>query len=159
MTIRHIFISDDHNFYGRHGKGALDHPMREVVEAQCVAGKGIVGDRFYDYKPDYKGQITLFSWEVYESIQSEFDIANLDPSAFRRNVLVEGADLNTLIGKHFDLQGIELLGTEEAKPCYWMNGAIAEGAEEAMKGRGGLRAKILSTGTLRAESAPASKSA
>ena len=151
MTIRHIFISDDHSFYGRHGQGAADYPMREVAEAQCVAGKGIVGDRFYDYKPDYKGQITLFSWEVYEAVRSEFGVPDLEPSAFRRNVLVEGADLHSLIGEHFEIQGVGFLGTEEASPCYWMNSAIAEGAEEAMRDRGGLRAKILSTGPLRAE--------
>ena len=58
-------------------------------------------------------------------------------------------DLNSLIDNEFKLQGINFLGTQEAAPCYWMNGAIAEGAEEAMKGRGGLRAKILTNGRLK----------
>ena len=53
------------------------------------------------------------------------------------------------IDNEFELQGINFLGTQEAAPCYWMNGAIAEGAEEAMKGRGGLRAKILTNGRLK----------
>ncbi len=154
MKIRHIYIADDHSFYGRHGKDAADYPIHEATEAQCVAGKGIVGDRFYDYKPDYKGQITFFSWEVYRDLCETFELDDPPPSIFRRNIIVEGADLNALIGEHFKIQGIEFLGTEEAKPCYWMNGAVAEGAEEAMKGRGGLRAKILSNGTLRPDHVP-----
>jgi len=150
MNILHIYISDDHNFYGRHNQPAGEHPMTEVTEAECVAGKGITGDRFFDYKPDYKGQITFFSQEVYEDLCLLFNLVKVPPSVFRRNVIVEGVDLNELIGKEFEVQGIRFLGTVEATPCYWMNGAVAEGAEEAMKGRGGLRAKILTSGTLRA---------
>ena len=150
MNILHIYISDDHNFYGRHNQPAGEHRMIEVTEAECVAGKGIIGDRFFDYKPDYKGQITFFSREVYEGLCHLFNLVKVPPSVFRRNVIVEDVDLNELIGKEFEIQGIRFLGTVEATPCYWMNGAVAEGAEEAMKGRGGLRAKILTSGTLRA---------
>ena len=151
MNIRHIYISDDHNFYGRHGKPAGERPMLEVTAAKCVAGKGIIGDRFFDYKPDYKGQITFFSHEVYEDLCLTFNLLNIPPSIFRRNVIVKDIDLNELIGSEFEIQGIRFLGTVEATPCYWMNGAVAEGAEEAMKGRGGLRAKIRTSGTLRPE--------
>ncbi len=150
MNILHIYISDDHNFYGRHNQPAGEHPMIEVTEAECVAGKGITGDRFFDYKPDYKGQITFFSQEVYEDLCRSLNLVEVLPSVFRRNVIVEGVNLNELIGKEFEIQGIRFLGTVEATPCYWMNGAVAEGAEKAMKGRGGLRAKILTSGTLRA---------
>ena len=148
-VIHNIFISEDHNFYGRHGKAPGTTPMVEVNEVICEAGKGIVGDRFYNYKEDYKGQITFFSLEVYNDISATFEIENLSPSAFRRNVIISGINLNSLIDNEFKLQGINFLGTQEAAPCYWMNGAIAEGAEEAMKGRGGLRAKILTNGRLK----------
>lgn len=150
MRIRHIYISEDHNFFGHHGKPAGETPMLEVAEAQCVAGKGIVGDRFYGYKPDYKGQVTFFDWATHLAIREQFGLPDdLPPSVFRRNIITEGADLNALIGEHFSVQGVEFLGTVESAPCYWMNGAVAEGAESALEGRGGLRAKVLSTGTLR----------
>ena len=123
--------------------------MIELDEVELIKGKGIVGDRFHNYKEDYKGQITFFSLEVYNDISETFEIENLSPSAFRRNVIISGIDLNSLIDNEFKLQGINFLGTQEAAPCYWMNGAIAEGAEEAMKGRGGLRAKILTDGRLK----------
>lgn len=126
--------------------------MLEVENVECVADEGLRGDRFFGYKENYKGQITFFSFETYQRLCAELDVSDKDPSVFRRNVIVEGGDLNALIGKTFEVQGITFSGSEEAKPCYWMNQAFAEGAEEAMKGHGGLRARILSDGILRRES-------
>ena len=69
----------------------------------------------------------------------------------RRNVITAGVDLNSLIGKKFILQGVEFEGTCECSPCYWMDAAIAPGAEAALQGRGGLRARILTGGKLRVD--------
>lgn len=125
--------------------------MIEVDEVACVAGKGLMGDRFFGWKEDYKGQITFFAHEVYERLCEQFAVTGVEPSVFRRNVITKDTDLNALIGVEFEVQGIRFLGTEESRPCYWMNQAFAEGAEDAMKGVGGLRAKILSDGVLRRE--------
>ncbi len=64
-------------------------------------------------------------------------------------MVLSGADLNSLIGKEFRLGGIHLSGSEEARPCYWMDEACAPGTEEFLKGNGGLRCRILSSGVLR----------
>ncbi len=126
--------------------------MTRVSQVQCAAGRGLEGDRFYDYKESYKGQVTFFSLAVFEALCQRFQIQDKDPSVFRRNILVSGADLNDYVDREFELQGIRFAGTEEARPCYWMNQAFADGAEEAMRGHGGLRARILSDGILREES-------
>ena len=123
-------------------------------KVECVAGRGIRGDRFFDYKEDYKGQITFFSVETFRKLQRELAADNADFSATRRNVLLEGADLDALIGKEFEIQGVRFLGTEECKPCYWMNGAVHPRAETWLKNRGGLRARILTDGVLRAGREP-----
>ena len=149
MQILHLYISPAHNYFGHHGKPAGEAPAQEVEEIQCVAGKGIVGDRFFDFKENYKGQITFFEDEVYKRLRDEFQVADVPPAVFRRNVITRGADLNGLIGKEFELQGVRFYGCEECRPCYWMDQAFAAGAEAAMKGHGGLRARILSDGTLR----------
>ncbi len=125
--------------------------MIEVGEIECIAGKGIRGDRFFDYKENYKGQITFFEWETFLALKEKFGVFDRGPEVFRRNVIVEGISLNDLIGHTFDLQELRFEGVEEARPCYWMNQAFCEGAEEALRGRGGLRARILSSGTLRAD--------
>ena len=126
--------------------------MIEVPVIECVAGRGIRDDRYFDFKDDYKGQITFFSLEIFEKLCGAFELQDCAPAAARRNVITRGVDLNELIGREFEVQGVSLCGTQECAPCYWMNGAFAPGAKEFLKGRGGLRAKILSDGGLRSNS-------
>lgn len=149
MEICHLFISTGHNFVGHHGREPDTHPMIETPEIECVAGRGIRGDRYFDFKDDYKGQITFFALEVFDELCNAMQIHASSPSLARRNVITRGVDLNELIGQEFKAQGVRFLGMEECRPCYWMDGAFAPGAQEFLKGRGGLRAKILTDGKLR----------
>jgi MOSC domain-containing protein YiiM len=150
ITIKHLFISPGHNFFGHHGKSPSAHPMIEVPEVRCFAGRGLEGDRFCDFKPDYSGQVTFFSSEVYDELCARLEVWDRPPSAFRRNVITRGVDLNTLIGQEFAIQGVRFLGTVECSPCHWQEIAFAPGTEAALEGCGGLRAKILTDGVLRA---------
>jgi MOSC domain-containing protein YiiM len=143
-----MFISPGHNYFGHHGRPPDDYPLVEVREIECVAGHGIRGDRFYDYKANYKGQITFFSQEVFDGLRAAFPFAEKTAGALRRNVVVSGANLNALIGEEFELQGVRFLGTAHCRPCYWLDHAFAPGAEAWLKGNGGLRAQILTSGTL-----------
>ena len=149
MSIRHLYISSGHNFFGHHGQEPGTSPNIEVPQIECIAGRGIRGDRFLDYRDDYKGQVTFFSMEVFEDVCRQLGIGGLSPSVVRRNIITQGVDLNLLIGKTFRVQGLEFEGICECKPCYWMDRAMAPGAEDLLRGRGGLRAKVLSGGTLR----------
>ena len=148
MELAHLYLSKEHNYFGHHGKPAGSAPMEEVERVHCVAGKGIEGDRFFDWKEDYKGQVTFFAMETLERLEQELGIAGKPPSVFRRNIVTRGVDLNDWIGQEFEIQGVRFFGTEEAKPCYWMDQAFGPGAEQALRGRGGLRAKVLSDGWL-----------
>jgi MOSC domain-containing protein YiiM len=148
VQIRRLYISTGHNFFGRHEQEPGNHPMLECGQVECVAGRGIMGDRFFDFKPDYSGQITFFSWEVYERLCEALNVRDRGPSVFRRNAIVSDTDLNALIGCEFEVQGIRFLGRKECSPCYWMDRAFAVGAETFLKGQGGLRAAILTSGTL-----------
>lgn len=149
MVIEHIYISPGHNYFGHHEKPPGEHLMVEVAEVECVAGKGLMGDRFFGFKEDYKGQATFFAMEVHEDLCRILGVQDRAPSVFRRNILTRGVDLNGLIGKHFELQGVEFEGVSECTPCYWMDQAFGAGAEAALKNRGGLRARILTDGVLR----------
>jgi MOSC domain-containing protein YiiM len=148
MIIRQIFVSPGHNYFGHHGRAPDDHPLLEVQKIECVAGHGIRGDRFYDYRDNYKGQITFFSVEVFEKLAARFGLTNKSAGDLRRNVIVSGVNLNDLIGEEFSIQGLRLRGTAHCRPCYWMNHALAPGAEEFLHGNGGLRAQILSDGVM-----------
>jgi MOSC domain-containing protein YiiM len=149
MSIRHLYTSFGHNFFGHHGKDPGTSPNLEVPEIECLAGRGILGDRFLDYRDDYKGQVTFFSIEVFKDVCHQLGIHGLSASLVRRNIICEGVDLNQLIGRRFRVQGLEFEGICECKPCYWMDRAIGRGAEDLLQGRGGLRAKVLSGGILR----------
>lgn len=149
MEIVHIYISAAHNFVGHHGKPPGTAPMEEVDSVECVAGKGLRGDRYFGFKEDFKGQVTFFAHEIYERLVERFELAGVEPSVFRRNIITRGVDLNSLIGEEFEVQGVRFFGMQEAAPCYWMDSVVADGAEEAMRGNGGLRAKIVEGGELR----------
>jgi MOSC domain-containing protein YiiM len=144
-----IFVSPGHNFFGHHGQAPGENPVVEVNEVECVAGKGLQGDRFFDYQEDYGGQVTFFSKEVFDSLCQRFQVWDKPVSVLRRNVIVEGVDLNDWIGKSFEIQDVKFEGAEEAKPCYWMDSAFVAGTEEALRGQGGLRARIVSDGVIR----------
>ena len=152
IRVKHLFLSPGHNYFGHHGRSAGQNPILKPAEVECVAGRGLRGDRFFDCEPDHKGQVTFFSNEVFEAMRRELDLPVASPAATRRNVFVSGADLNSLVGAEFEIQGVRFAGVEECRPCYWMNQAFGNPrAEEWLKGRGGLRARVLSTGKLRCD--------
>ena len=148
VTIHDIWISPGHDFKGRHGLGRLEHGMQRVDSAECHAGKGIAGDRYHNENPGEKQQITFLSREVVEQMRESLGLTDLDCSTLRRNILVSGVDLNELIGRRFRLGGVLFEGVEECKPCYWMDEAVAPGANAFLVGRGGLRCRILEDGVI-----------
>jgi hypothetical protein len=151
MKVCHLFISPGHNYFGHHGKPAGEYSTVEVSEIECAAGRGIKDDRFFNFKESYKGQITFFSLEVFEALCSELKLADTSPGATRRNVIVEGVDLNSLVGKDFEIQDVKFRGMAECSPCHWMDQAFAPGAEKFLQNRGGLRAQILTDGKLKVD--------
>ncbi len=150
-----IWISAGNDFRGRHEKGRLEHGITSVPQIECVAGMGLRGDRYFGYKPDFKGQVTFFDAKAVQAVRDQFAMPELSGALFRRNLIVAGIDLGEWVGKRFRFQGIEFEGSEECKPCYWMDEAVAPGAEEFLKAnfRGGLRARIISGGILKADPA------
>jgi MOSC domain-containing protein YiiM len=145
-----LFISAGHNYFGRHGESACNYEILEVNEVECVSGRGLRGDRFFDFKPDYKGQVTFFDLAVFRELLVAFNLPEAtSPALIRRNLFTENLNLNVLIGNEFTIGSVRFLGVAECSPCYWMDSALAPGAEVFLKGRGGLRCKILSDGMVR----------
>jgi hypothetical protein len=146
-----IWISPGHDFRGHFGGPRGDHGITAVPEVECVAGMGLRGDRYFGHKQDFKGQVTFFDAAAIQAVREHFAMPDLSGAVFRRNLIVQGVDLTAWVGRRFRFQGVEFEGSEECRPCHWMDQAVAPGAEEFLKthGRGGLRARILSDGTLR----------
>lgn len=147
IKIQQIFISPKHS-YKQHEPGLPGPPPKEVQSIRCVAGRGIEGDRYFDYLEDYKGQISFFDLDVLDALTANQNLPTADPLGLRRNVFVRGIDLNSLIKTEFSIGHVRFRGSEECTPCFWMDEFYGEGAEEFLKGCGGLRARILNDGEL-----------
>ena len=70
------------------------------------------------------------------------------PAALRRNVVVSGIPLVALKGRRFRIGGVLLEGTDDCDPCSRMEAALGPGGFNAMRGHGGLCARILDGGAI-----------
>lgn len=148
IRVSHLFTSTGHDFKGRHGREREDHGVVEHDRIECVAGRGIVGDRYFEKPEGHKGQITFFDGGVVDGAREHFALDSVDPSVFRRNVILQGVDLDLLVGREFEIDGVRFEGTEHCTPCYWMDQALVSGTEDYLQGKGGLRARVLRSGAL-----------
>ena len=148
IEILAFYISGAHDFKGRHGKSRNHNPITSKERVECVTGKGIRGDRYFGFNENYKAQVTFFDEAVHQAVQENFGTSHT-PDVYRRNILLRGLDLNSLVGKSFRLGEVEFEGVQECTPCYWMDEAVAPGTEDFLKNRGGLRTRVLSDGFLR----------
>jgi MOSC domain-containing protein YiiM len=131
-------------------------PMRFVEAVAGEAFRGLVGDRHYRPrgKPDSKGRrgevqdVTLVEAEVLDMLRDEHGV-ELAGHETRRNVLVRGVRLNDLIGKQFRLGGLLCEGTEICQPCAHMQRKTGKPVLKPLVHRGGLRARILESGSVR----------
>ena len=149
IQIEQLFISARAQFLRPLTGGPAGHdpwlrcPKSSVSEAGAFVGIGFRLQRELQ-RPDY-----FFSLDVFDLMCAELNLTEIQPSATRRNAYLRGVDLNDLIGNEFQVQGVRFVGVQECAPCSWMNSAVGPGAEQWLKGRGGLRARILSDGVVR----------
>jgi MOSC domain-containing protein YiiM len=123
-----------------------DGPMHVVDAVDAVSGKGLVGDRYAGGSG--KRGITLIQAEHLPAIAALAGRAAVDPALLRRNVVVSGLPLVALKGRRFRLGGVLLEGTGDCDPCSRMEEALGPGGFNAMRGHGGLCARIVEGGRI-----------
>jgi MOSC domain-containing protein YiiM len=131
---------------------AREVDMHEVGEAEAVAGAGLRGDRYMLANAgggSGKRGITLFQAEHLPVIASLAGHGNIAPARLRRNLVIAGIPLIALKGVRFRVGEALLEGTDPCDPCSRMEDALGAGGYNAMRGMGGLCARILEGGTLR----------
>lgn len=128
---------------------------RSVLMARALPGVGLEGDRYASgrgtfspapHKPDY--ELTLIEREHIDAFAAESGFPFTSKLA-RRNLVTEGVDLNALVGKEFTIGEVRIRGLRLCEPC---NSLAKKTTPELLRGlvhKGGLRAQILSEGTLR----------
>jgi MOSC domain-containing protein YiiM len=125
---------------------ARDEAMQPVTEARAVAGKGLAGDRYQSGSG--KRGITLIQAEHLPVIAALSGHAGVSPALLRRNVVVSGLPLVALKGRRFRIGAAVFEGTEPCDPCSRMEAALGPGGYNAMRGHGGLCARILEDGVI-----------
>lgn len=123
-----------------------DIPMQEVAHAVAQTGVGLAGDRYASGSG--KRGITLIQAEHLPVIAALSGHDALAPALLRRNVVVSGLPLVALKGRRFRVGEVLLEGTESCDPCSRMEDALGPGGYNAMRGHGGLCARIVEGGTL-----------
>ncbi|MQW90347.1 MOSC domain-containing protein [Sinorhizobium saheli] len=139
---------------------AASYEMEELAEAQLIAGRGIVGDRYYlgtgtySPKPDVR-EVTLIEIEVLEAIANgEPKIPgfkrSLAPEDHRRNLTTRGVPLNHLTGKRFRVGETILRAARMNFPCKYIEELLGmPGLYEGLLNRSGLNCSIEVGGVIR----------
>ena len=129
-------------------------PMKSVTNAKAVAGRGLEGDRYYSKLGTYSNQagsgrdVTLIEVEAIDGLKRDYEV-HLGPGQSRRNILTQGIALNHLVEQEFRIGDVVLRGTRLCEPCAHMEKLTVKGAMRGLVHRGGLRAEIISGGSIR----------
>ncbi len=123
--------------------------MNSIDSVMAVPGRGLIGDRYYSLsgefsKPEIEPdqEITLIESEAFDELREKHGIS-LDYSESRRNVLTQGVDLNSLVGKKFQVGNVTLTGMRFCEPCTYLSGLTGHPKlVKQWRGRAGLRARI-----------------
>jgi len=135
-------------------------PVVAVASANAIVDRGLEGDRATAsawFKPGGgKRQVTLIQGEHLPAIAAFAGAERVDPGALRRNLVISGVNLNAAatlfadqpmilrIGEH-----VELVVTGPCEPCSRMEAALGRGGYNAMRGHGGVTARVVRAGELR----------
>jgi MOSC domain-containing protein YiiM len=114
-----------------------------VSSVRAVAGQGLEGDRHFFPGGAGSGEaLTLIEAEAVEDV-------GLTGAQSRRQIMVRGVRVNDLVGKRFRIGDVECLGVELCEPCLHLQQLTRPGIIKELIHRGGLRADILTGGTIR----------
>ena len=119
-----------------------------VEKVQAEVGSGLVGDH-YGGKGEGKRQVTLINGEHVAAIASMLGRAEIDPGLLRRNIMVRGINLLALKDKTFRIGEAVLETTGLCHPCSRMEENLGPGGYNAVRGHGGITARVLQAGTIR----------
>lgn len=116
-------------------------PMHRVSEAELVTDTGLTGD--HRRKPGGKRQITLIQAEHLTVVAGLCGWPALDPALLRRNLVISGINLLALRHQRFQVGAALLEGSGACHPCSRMEEVLGYGGYNAMRGHGGISARII----------------
>ena len=142
-SVEGIFIGPDHS-----------GPLHEVQEVVATPGRGLEGDRHEREGLSHRDheepgrELTLIEAEALDRLTEETGIV-LGPGESRRQLVTRGVRLLPLVGKRFLVGEVECIGIEDNPSCAHLQRLTQPGVLRGLARRGGIRADILSGGTIR----------
>lgn len=136
-----------------HIASAPKEPMRALDQAILTPGVGIEGDRYAlkqgtFYKPEPDFELTLVEAEAIEALRREYQV-ELCAGESRRNITTRDVPLNHLVGQEFSIGDVRIRGIRLCEPCDHLQRVTSKQLIKGLRHRGGLRAQILTQGTIR----------
>lgn len=124
-------------------------PVAAAEVVQAIADHGLEGDHRASARRGARRQVTLIQHEHLAAIATLLRQSAVDPALIRRNLVVSGINLLALKDRRFTIGEVILEGTGPCEPCSRMEANLGAGGYNAMRGHGGITARIVSGGTLR----------
>jgi MOSC domain-containing protein YiiM len=127
-------------------------PMQAVAEAAAFPGVGLAGDRYAlklgtFYKPEPDRELTLIEAEAIEALRRDYQV-ELAAGDARRNIVTRNVPLNHLVGREFSIGNVRIRGLRLCEPCGHLQNVTGKPVIKGLLHRGGLRAQILTPGTI-----------
>jgi hypothetical protein len=121
-------------------------PLRRVDSVAALPGRGLEGDRYAEGRGTFSApgrgyELTLVEADVLDAVELSWEDA-------RRNIVTDGISLNALVGHRFRIGSVACVGRRLAEPCAHLERLVRPGLLRPLVHRGGLRADILTGGTI-----------
>ncbi len=119
-------------------------PMRSVEQAEVVAARGIVGDRYEGAK---HRQVSIQSLTAIGEASEVFG-SPIDPALTRRNITVSAGEIPKAPGSLIRIGDLLLEVVRVAAPCKLLDDTIGPDAQVALRRRGGSICRVLESGVV-----------
>ncbi len=118
--------------------------MKNIKRVSASVETGLKGDRF---NKKGKRQVTLIQFEHLLAVSTIMKMA-VKPELVRRNIVVKGINLLALKDQKIQIGGAILEMTGLCHPCSRMEEILGKGGYNAMRGHGGITAKVIEDGMI-----------
>lgn len=122
-------------------------PLTVLNQVDVDEHDGLAGDRF-DGGTSKTRQVTLIQFEHIRAMAEMLGRKEIDPGLLRRNIVVSGINLQSLKDRYFQIGSTILFGTGDCAPCRRMEENLGPGGFNAMRGHGGITARVHRSGSI-----------
>ncbi|MGY0193890.1 MOSC domain-containing protein [Leptothrix sp. BB-4] len=132
-------------------RGSPRELARHIDATVALAGIGLADDRLGRRGEAELStrQVTLIQAEHLDVIARLARVDRVDPIGLRRNLVVSGINLLALKNARLQVGEAVLEIVGPCQPCSRMEETIGAGGYAAMRGHGGMTARVISTGAIR----------